>query len=142
VLGVLNVYVPAFGNLAASLGRDGHLPRWFARGVEGGEVPRRGLLLTAILCLGYTAIRFALDLDLEVFVLIHTSSMVAVYLLGMVAAVRLLDRFTVGWWMAVVSVVLVGALVILAGANLLIPAILAVVALVVGFVTRKEKTHA
>jgi amino acid efflux transporter len=142
VLGVLNVYVPAFGNLAASLGRDGHLPRWFARGVEGGEVPRRGLLLTAVLCLGYTAIRFALDLDLEVFVLIHTSSMVAVYLLGMVAAVRLLDRFTVGWWMAVVSVVLVGALVILAGANLLIPAILAVVALVVGFVTRKEKTHA
>jgi amino acid efflux transporter len=142
VLGVLNVYVPAFGNLAASLGRDGHLPRWFARGVEGGEVPRRGLLFTAVLCLGYTAIRFALDLDLEVFVLIHTSSMVAVYLLGMVAAVRLLDRFTVGWWMAVVSVVLVGALVILAGANLLIPAILAVVALVVGFVTRKEKTHA
>jgi amino acid efflux transporter len=142
VLGVLNVYVPAFGNLAASLGRDGHLPRWFARGVEGGEVPRRGLLLTAVLCLGYTAIRFALDLDLEVFVLIHTSSMVAVYLLGMVAAVRLLDRFTIGWWMAVVSVVLVGALVVLAGANLLIPAILAVVALVVGFVTRKEKTHA
>jgi amino acid efflux transporter len=142
VLGVLNVYVPAFGNLAASLGRDGHLPRWFARGVEGGEVPRRGLLLTAVLCLGYTAIRFALDLDLEVFVLIHTSSMVAVYLLGMVAAVRLLDRFTVGWWMAVVSVVLVGALVVLAGANLLIPAILAVVALVVGSVTRKEKTRA
>jgi amino acid efflux transporter len=142
VLGVLNVYVPAFGNLAASLGRDGHLPRWFARGVEGGEVPRRGLLLTAVLCLGYTAIRFALDLDLEVFVLIHTSSMVAVYLLGMVAAVRLLERFTIGWWMAVVSVVLVGALVVLAGANLLIPAILAVVALVVGFVTRKEKTHA
>jgi amino acid efflux transporter len=142
VLGVLNVYVPAFGNLAASLGRDGDLPRWLAPGAAGGEVPRRGLLLTAVICLGYTAIRFALDLDLEVFVLIHTSSMVAVYLLGMVAAVRLLERLTIGWWMAVVSVVLVGALVVLAGANLLIPAILAVVALVVGFITRKEKTHA
>lgn len=142
VLGVLNVYVPAFGNLAASLGRDGHLPRWFARGVEGGEVPRRGLLLTAVLCLSYTAIRFALDLDLEVFVLIHTSSMVAVYLLGMVAAVRLLERFTIGWWMAVVSVVLVGALVVLAGANLLIPAILTVVAVVVGLVKRKERVDA
>ncbi|WP_309712619.1 amino acid permease [Pseudolysinimonas sp.] len=142
VLGVLNVYVPAFGNLAASLGRDGDLPRWFAPGAAGGEVPRRGLLLTAVTCLGYTAIRFALDLDLEVFVLIHTSSMVAVYLLGMIAAVRLLDRFSVGWWMAVVSVALVGALVVLAGANLLIPAILAVVALVVGFVQTKERSHA
>jgi amino acid efflux transporter len=142
VLGVLNVYVPAFGNLAASLGRDGHLPRWFARGVEGGEVPRRGLLLTAALCLGYTAVRFAFDIDLEVFVLIHTSSMVAVYLLGMIAAVRLLERFTIGWWMAVVSVVLVGALVLLAGANLLIPAILTVVAVVVGLVKRKERVDA
>lgn len=142
VLGVLNVYVPAFGNLAASLGRDGDLPRWFAPGAAGGEVPRRGLLLTAVTCLGYTAIRFALDLDLEVFVLIHTSSMVAVYLLGMIAAVRLLDRFSAGWWMAVVSVTLVGALVVLAGANLLIPAILAVVALVVGFVQTKERSHA
>jgi amino acid efflux transporter len=142
VLGVLNVYIPAFGNLAASLGRDGHLPRWFARGVEGGEVPRRGLLLTAALCLGYTAVRFAFDIDLEVFVLIHTSSMVAVYLLGMIAAVRLLDRFSVGWWMAVVSVALVGGLVLLAGANLLIPAILTVVAVVVGLVKRKERVDA
>jgi amino acid efflux transporter len=110
--------------------------------VEGGEVPRRGLLLTAALCLGYTAVRFAFDIDLEVFVLIHTSSMVAVYLLGMVAAVRLLDRFSVGWWMAVVSVALVGGLVLLAGANLLIPAILTVVAVVVGLVKRKERVDA
>jgi amino acid efflux transporter len=138
VLGVLNVYVPAFGNLAASLGRDGHLPRWFARGVEGGEVPRRGLALTAVLCIGYTLLRFAFDIDLEVFVLIHTSSMVAVYFLGMVAAVKLLDRWSVGWWMAIVSVVLVAGLVVLAGANLLIPAVLTVVALVVGLVQRRR----
>jgi amino acid efflux transporter len=87
-------------------------------------------------------VRFAFDIDLEVFVLIHTSSMVAVYLLGMIAAVRLLERFTIGWWMAVVSVVLVAALVVLAGANLLIPAILTVVAVVVGLVKRKEKVDA
>lgn len=142
VLGVLNVYVPAFGNLAASLGRDGDLPRWFAPGAAGGEVPRRGLLLTAVTSLGYTVVRLAFDLDLEVFVLIHTSSMVAVYLLGMVAAVRLLERFSIGWWMAVVSVVLVGGLVVLAGANLLIPAILAVVALAIGFAKRKDAVDA
>ncbi len=138
VIGVLNAYIPAFGNLAASLGRDGDLPRWFARGAESGAVPRRGLLLTAVLCIGYTLAFFFLHLDLEVFVLIHTSSMVAVYLLGMIAAVRLLERWSVGWWMAIISCVLVAGLVVLAGANLLIPAILTVVALVVAFIKRRR----
>jgi amino acid efflux transporter len=140
VIGVLNAYIPAFGNLAASLGRDGDLPSWFARGAEAGAVPRRGLLFTAVLFIGYTLAFFLLHLDLEVFVLIHTSSMVAVYLLGMIAAVRLLERWTVGWWMAVVSCVLVACLVVLAGANLLIPAILTVVALVVA-VIKKRRTE-
>jgi amino acid efflux transporter len=138
VIGVLNAYIPAFGNLAASLGRDGDLPRWFARGAESGAVPRRGLLLTAVLCIGYTLAFFFLHLDLEVFVLIHTSSMVAVYLLGMVAAVRLLERWSVGWWMAIVSCVLVAGLVVLAGANLLIPAVLTVVALIVGVIKKRQ----
>lgn len=136
VTGVLNAYLPAFANLAASLGRDGHLPRWFARGAEPGAVPRRALLLTAALVVLYLGVLLALGLDLEVFVLIHTSSMVAVYLLGMVAAVRLLDRFSAGWWMAVVSCVLVAGLVVLAGGNLLVPAILAVVAVSVTAVQR------
>ena len=138
VTGVLNVYMPAFGNLAASLGRDGDLPRWFAKGAEPGAVPRRGLLLTAVLCLTYIVVFFALGLDLEVFVLVHTSSMVAVYLVGMIAAVRLLERFSLGWWMAVISVVLCAGLVVLAGANLLIPAVLAAIALVVALVTRRR----
>lgn len=129
VLGVLNAYLPAFANLAASLGRDGDLPRWFAVGAEPGAVPRRGLLLTAALGLGYLAVFLALGLDLEAFVLIHTSAMVAVYLLGTLAAVRLLPRFTVGWWLAVVAVVLVAGLVVLAGPNLGVPALLALVAI-------------
>lgn len=139
VVGVLNVYVPAFANLAASLGRDGDLPRWFAVGAAPGRTPRRALLLVGGMCLGYLALFLALGLDLEVFVLIHTSSMVAVYLLGALAAVRLLERFTVGWWMAVVTVVLVAGLVVLAGANLLIPAALAVVAVAVTLVARLRR---
>jgi len=137
VVGVLNVYVPAFANLAASLGRDGDLPRALGKGAAAGEVPRRGLLLTLGMCLGYLVLFFALGLDLDVFVLAHTSSMVAVYLVGTVAAVKLLDRFSVGWWMAVISVVLTAGLVALAGANLLIPAVLAVIALAVTFARRR-----
>lgn len=137
-IGVLNAYVPAFGKLAASLGRDGHLPRWFAKGAEPGTVPRRGLALVTVIELSYFALLTWRGSELTPFILIHTASMVAVYALGMIAAVRLLDRFTAGWWMAVVSVVLVAGLLVLAGSNLVFPAALAVVALIVTLVTRRR----
>lgn len=135
-VGVLNAYIPAFANLGASLGRDGDLPRFFAKGSEAGRVPRRALALWAVIALGYYAIAVATGFNAEPFILIHTSSTVAVYALGMIAAVRLLERWSLGWWMAIISVVLVGGLLILAGANLLISAVLAVVAVVVTLVKR------
>jgi amino acid efflux transporter len=136
VLGVLNAYVPAMANLAASLGRDGHLPRWFARGAEAGAVPRRGVALVAVVCLGYTAAYFLLRIDLQVLVLVQTSSLVAVYLAGMVAAVRLLPRWTPGWWMACAGVVLTAGLAVLAGWHLVAPAALALVAAAVTIARR------
>ncbi len=135
-VGVLNTYIPAFANLAASLGRDGELPAFFGKGAERGSVPRRALALWSVLALAYFGIAVATGLQLEPFILIHTSSMVAVYALGMIAAMRLLRRYSVGWWMAAVSAVLVAGLLVLAGINLLVPAVLAIVALVVTFVRR------
>ncbi|WP_078713307.1 APC family permease [Agreia bicolorata] len=128
-LGVLNAYLGAFAKLGASLGRDGDLPRWFAQGADSGRVPRRALALVA----GLAAVDFTLmvlaDGRLTPFILIHTSCMVAVYALGVVAALRLLERFSVGWWLAAVSTVLVAGLLVLAGPNLLPPIVLAVAAL-------------
>jgi amino acid efflux transporter len=136
VIGVLNAYLPAFANLGASLGRDGHLPRWFSRGAEAGAVPRRALGLFAVQMAIYIGAFFVFHLDLETFILIHTSSMVAVYAVGMVAATRLLDRFSVGWWMALVSVVLAAGLLVLAGWHLIVPGILAIVATAVTVVRK------
>lgn len=141
VVGVLNAYLPAFANLGASLGRDGHLPRWMAKGAEAGEVPRRALLVFAVQMALYIAVFFVFHLDLQTFILIHTSSMVAVYAVGMVAAVRLLERFSVGWWMAVISVVLAAGLLVLAGWHLIVPGILALVAIAVT-VFRKVRSRA
>jgi len=140
-VGVLNAYVPAFANLAASLGRDGHLPSWLAKGAEPGSVPRRALVLVSVITLTYFGIAASQGFDLTPFILIHTSSMVAVYVVGSLAAVRLLDRFTAGWWMAVASVVLTLGLLVLAGTHLLVPAALAVVAIVVT-VIKKRKNNA
>jgi amino acid efflux transporter len=139
-MGVLNAYLPAFANLGASLGRDGHLPKWIAKGAESGEVPRRALLVVGGVNLVYFVVLVASGLDLTPFILIHTSCMVAVYALGMLAAVRLLTRWSLGWWMAAVSVVLVAGLLVLAGVHLLVPAALALVAVLV--TVYKRRRHA
>lgn len=136
ILGVLNVYVPAFGNLVASLGRDGDLPRWFAKGGEPGQVPRRALVLVAVQCFAYLGLYLLLNANFTSFVLVQTASMATVYLLGVIAAVRLLERYSVGWWMAVISVVLVAGLVVLGGPYLVVPALLALVAVVVTLIKR------
>jgi amino acid efflux transporter len=135
-LGVLNAYVAAFSKLGASLGRDGDLPRWLGKGAKSGGVPRRAVALVAVLTATYFSALVISGGTLAPFILTHTSSMVAVYVLGVTAALRLLPRFGVGWWLAAVSVLLVAGLVVLAGANLVIPAVLAVAALVVSVVRR------
>ncbi|MBX3092271.1 MAG: amino acid permease [Cryobacterium sp.] len=135
-VGVLNTYFGAFAKLGASLGRDGDLPRWMASGAHTGGVPRRSLAVVALLAGVYFVALVLANLDLAAFILIHTSCMVAVYALGMVAAVRLLERFSIGWWMAVTSCVLVAGLLVLAGIHLLVPAGLAIAAVIVTLVKR------
>lgn len=136
VVGVLNAYIPAFANLGASLGRDGDLPRFFAKGAEAGSIPRRAMWLWGIVGFAYFAISIVTGVNLAPYILIHTSSMVAVYALGMLSAVRLLDRWSVGWWMAVISLVFVVGLAVLAGWHLVIPAGLAIIAIIITLVKR------
>lgn len=137
-VGVLNAYLGAFAKLGASLGRDGDLPRWMAHGAESGGIPRRSLAVVATLAFLYLAALVVLHLDLTPFILIHTSCMVAVYALGMVAALRLLKAWSLGWWFAVISCICVAGLLILAGPNLLIPAALAAAALIVTVVKKRK----
>ncbi len=141
IIGVSNAYLPAFANLGASLGRDGDLPSWFGRGAEPGAVPRRALGWIAVQSLVYTSVFFVFHLDLQTFILIHISSMVAVYALGMVSAVRLLRIGSAGWVMAVLSVVLMAGLLVLTGWHLIVPAALALVAVAVTII-RKVRARA
>ena len=136
IIGVSNAYLPAFANLGASLGRDGDLPRWFGRGAEVGAVPHRALGWIAVQSLVYTTVFFVFHLDLQTFILIHISSMVAVYALGMVSAVKLLRVGSAGWVMAVLSVVLMAGLLVLTGWHLVVPGALALVAIAVTAIRR------
>ena len=130
-LGVLNTYTGALAKLGASLGRDGDLPRWFALGAEAGGVPRRSLALNALVVAFYVTAVAITGFDLTPFILINTACMVCVYALGMVAALRLLERFSIGWWFALASCVLIAGLLVLAGAALVVPLAFAIVALIV-----------
>ena len=135
-LGVMNAYLPAFAKLGSALGRDGDLPRYFAKGAAAGEVPRRALLLTAALVAVYFVLMLLNGMNLSAFILIHTSNMVAIYAAGMVAATLLLRRWSFGWWLAVVATVMTVGLLVLAWANLLVPLILALAAVLVTVVRR------
>ena len=135
-LGVMNAYLAAFAKLGASLALNRDLPRWFASGVESGGVPRRALALTGVVVLGYFGLMLLSGLDLKPFILVHTSNMVAIYAFGMVAAVRLLRRGTLGWWMAAVAAVLCAGMLVLAIGSLLPAVILAVAAVAVTIVRR------
>jgi len=138
-LGVLNTYTGALAKLGSALARDGDLPRWFARGAEAGGVPRRALLLVGFVVAGYFAALALTGFDLTPFILINTACMVVVYGLGMVAALRLLDRFSIGWWFALVSAVLIVGLLVLAGIALLVPLVVVVIALPVKAVKSRAR---
>lgn len=143
-LGVMNAYLAAFAKLAASLAANRDLPRWFAPGAESGAVPRRALALVGVIVLTYFAVMLSADLDLTPFILVHTSSMVAIYAVGMVAAVRLLRRGTPGWWMASWAAVLCAGMLVLALGSLLPAAVLAVAATTVTVLRRirRDRTAA
>lgn len=141
VTGVFNAYLAAFSKLGAAMGRDGDLPRWFGRGVENGAVARRGLLLSAVVMAAYSVVVLASG-DLQPFILVHTSIAAAVYGLGVAAAVVLLPRWSVGWWMAVLSCVFAAGLLLLAGWHLVFPAGVAVVAVLVGVLSRPGRLGA
>jgi amino acid efflux transporter len=140
-VGVLNAYLPAFGKLGAALGRDGDLPRYFAKGAEDGAVPRRALVLTGVLMAVYFGFALVVELDLAPFILIHTSNMVAIYAAGMLAATMLLRRWSVGWWLAVVATVLSAGLLLLAWQNLYMPLSLAAASVIVTLVRRARARH-
>ncbi|GGU00491.1 MULTISPECIES: APC family permease [Streptomyces] len=120
-MGAMNAYYAGAANLGAALGRDGALPGWFARGSVAGEVPRRSLALVSALSFLALFVVVSTGLGIESLVLLTTGSFVAVYAIGVAAAVRLLPKGTKGRVSALLALVAVVALLIMAGFYLLWP---------------------
>ena len=138
-LGVLNAYLAAVGKLGAALGRDGDLPRWLSPGSQANEVPRRSLIVVLAISIFFFSVLVAQDFNLLVLIPIHLSSMISIYALGMVAAVRIFDRWSFAWWLAFIATVMTAGLLVLAWANLYVPLGIALVAVIVGLVKPRSQ---
>ena len=136
-LGVLNAYLAAIGKLGASLGRDGDLPQWLALGAEPDQIPRRSLFVTFFVSLIFFAILFAQDFQLLTLIPIHLSSMVAIYVLGMTAAVIIFPRWSFDWFVAVLALIMTIVLLILNGPNVIFTLGVAAIAVIVTIVKKR-----
>jgi amino acid efflux transporter len=110
------------------MGRAGQAPRRLA-GPPGSDVPRRSLAVVTVQALVSLGVVTVFGWSAEHLVLLCAASQVAVYALGLVAALRLLPRRSRGWWAAAVSLPPIVLLGLLSGGYLLAPAGLAVAAL-------------
>ncbi|ETK35444.1 APC family permease [Microbispora sp. ATCC PTA-5024] len=91
-LGAMNAYWAGAAKLGAALGRDGALPAWLTRGSVAGEVPRRSLAVVAVLSFLALAVVYVVGTGIRPLVLMTNGSFVAVYAVGVAAAIRLLPR--------------------------------------------------
>lgn len=141
-LGAMNAYYAGAAKLGAALGRDGAAPAWFGRGSLAGEVPRRSLAFLATLALlvfGFVSWR---GIGTRPLVSLTTGLFVAVYVIGVGAAVRLLPRRTRAHAAALVALAAVIALLLMSGPYLIWPVLVTVGALLYRRRRRREASPA
>lgn len=123
-LGVMNPYCAGSAKLGAALGRDGIMPAWLSRGSQAGEVPRRSLLVQTGLSLLVLLVVALTGSDPQPLLLATNGSLLVVYLIGTIAAIKLLPRQKVARAAAVVGFVISLALLAATGVYLVVPAVI------------------
>ena len=124
-LGTMNAYYAGAAKLGAALGRDGGLPAWLGHGSMTGHVPRRSLAVLGVSATTVLMVAAAAGIGTRPLVSLTTGLFVAVYVVGVAAAVKLLPRRSKARAAAVVSLVAVVALLVMSGAYLVWPMLVA-----------------
>jgi amino acid efflux transporter len=125
-LGTANAFVAATSRLGYALGRDGSFPRWM-RMQTGDGTPAASIVAVGTIAAGGLVIGYARGWGAEDFLVVPNSLVIIVYVVGMLAGVRLLegrDRL-----LAAIATALCLALVPFVGVSLLLPFALAIAAL-------------
>jgi amino acid efflux transporter len=107
-MGTMNVYYGGSAKLAASLAREGALPRWFA-GDSHRSVPRRPLAVIAVISVVLLAALVAGISSTEDLVRATSACFIAVYVLAIGSAIRILGgRIRVAAYLALILTVALG----------------------------------
>jgi amino acid efflux transporter len=120
-IGTMNAYYAGASKLGAALGRDGALPGWLAAGSVVGEVPRRSLTVIGVLAMIAQIVVLATGVGPKPLVQLTTGLFVAVYAIGVAAAVRLLPRRSRARAAALVALAIVVVLLVMSGVYLVWP---------------------
>ncbi|HEY3734335.1 MAG TPA: amino acid permease [Streptosporangiaceae bacterium] len=120
-LGAMNAYYAGTAKLGAALGRDGGLPGWLTRGSMAGEIPRRSLGVLGTLAMAALLVALGDGSGPQPLVRLTTGLFVAVYAIGVAAAVRLLPRRSKARGAAMVSFAVVVVLLVMTGVYLIWP---------------------
>jgi len=118
-IGAVNAYFAGGSRLGAALAREGALPAFIGRGSGAGDIPRRSLAVFVAQALGWLAVAQVFDLGLAPFMLLATGCFTVVYVMGTAAAVKLLPRFSLAWWTAMIAFVSVSVLLVVNGIHVL-----------------------
>lgn len=137
-----NAYVASLSKLGAAMGRDGSAPAWLAPGSARGDVARRSLAVITVYSAGVLILTWFMGWGATDLVLVCAASQIAVYILGLVAAVKLLPSRSYGRWCAAVSLLVMSILLVLSGWHLLAPAAIGAAALTFRAVSHRRAASA
>lgn len=140
--GPLNTFVAGAAKLGSRLASDGVLPRALARGAGPGEVPTASLGALAVMASISFALAAAGLLSMEFQIGAASACFTAVTAFGLAAGVVLLRRGTAAWYGVIVAAGVMLVVLAFSGWALLVPAGLAVAALLAGrYVARSVSTR-
>lgn len=125
--GAVNTFIAGAARLGAALGRDGALPQWLAKGGEAGQVPRRSLLVQAVLTGALMLVVAVAGTELDLLMRVTSAFLAAVTVAGMAAALMLLPRWRLLWWMSLAAMLFTLVVLAFSGWLLALPAAVAAV---------------
>jgi amino acid efflux transporter len=135
-LGTSNAYAAATSRLGYALGRDRAFPGWMGQ-LTAHSLPLNALIALGVLTIAGMLLCYFSHWEAEQLFVIPNSLGLATYLIGTAAGVRIMA----GWKrvMAATALLLCGAIFPFAGASILLPVGLAIVAYGYQRITRKSK---
>lgn len=113
--GTIHTYVAGFSRLVYAQSREGDFPQYFGELHKEFHTPYRVLLALIPIFLFVIGMNYWLNLDIGLLIQFPGAIFIALYIIGMAAAVKLLPQGSINWYFAILSLVLCSGIYIFTG---------------------------